>query len=173
MRLPAVLAPLGGTGPAAPLPRVRYDGMGRARAQGQAAGGGECAEQAAGETATEGEHESERGMIMRHDYTPRRSGKRWREGAPDYILDCFDNRNPGERYTVLLGGDWLIRDKDAVYVQGIGMSDAPTHPQGVSLWFELKAHEQAAYRYRNHHRRVRWLDLPEHIREHVITRVAA
>ena len=52
----------------------------------------------------------------------------------------------------------------------LGMSDAPTHPQGFSQWGELRAHEAAAYRYREGKRRIRWLDLPEHIREHVKAR---
>ena len=106
-------------------------------------------------------------------YTPRRASKRWLEGAPDYILDCFDDKGAGDRYTVLFAGPLLISDGTfgGTYVQGLGMSGAPSHPQGVSQWFELKAHEAAAYRERVRRReRVRWLDLPEHIRKHVIAR---
>ena len=105
-------------------------------------------------------------------YTPRRAGRRWLEGAPDYILDCFDDKGSGERYTVLFCGDFLITDGTfaQTFIQGLGMSGAPSHPQGVSMWFELKACEASAYRYRNHHRRVKWLDLPENIRKHVIAR---
>ncbi len=110
-------------------------------------------------------------MEIMSTYTPRRAGKRWREGAPDYILDCFDDKTEGDRYTVMFTGKLLIRYARDVYVQYLGMSGAPEHPQGVSMWGEMKAHEAAAYRYRNGHRRVRWLDLPEHIRKHVCSRV--
>lgn len=116
-------------------------------------------------------------------YTPRRAGKRWREDAPDYIMDCFDNKGEtADRYAVILCGEFLYHatpdGKIApgpdtpinTYVPHISMSGAPTHPQGVSMWGENHAHEIAAYRYREKHRRVRWLDLPEHIRQHVIMR---
>jgi hypothetical protein len=107
-----------------------------------------------------------------HDYRPRRAGARWLQDAPEYILDVFDSKNCGERYTVLFGGSLLISDgtRTGTYVQGLGMSDAPTHPQGVSMWFELKPHEQAAYRYREGKHRIKWMDLPQHIRKHVIAR---
>jgi hypothetical protein len=87
-------------------------------------------------------------------------------------LDVFDNGGETvDRYTVLLGGSLLIRpDTGTPYVPYLGMSDAPTHPQGFSQWGELRAHEAAAYRYREGKRRIRWLDLPEHIREHVKAR---
>lgn len=104
-------------------------------------------------------------------YVPRRAGKRWLADAPAYVLDVLDSGNGGERYTVLFTGDLLIRDADGtVYVQYLGMSGAPTHPQGVSMWGELKAHEVAAYRYRSGHHRIKWSDLPEHIRQHVVVR---
>jgi hypothetical protein len=53
---------------------------------------------------------------------------------------------------------------------GIRFGGAPTHPQGVSLWGEMNAYEATQYRYRNHHRRIRWSDLPEHIQAHVLAR---
>lgn len=116
---------------------------------------------------------------MAHQYTPRRAGSRWLEGAPDYVLDVFDSRGAGDRYTVLFTGHLLAhyppaetRRYDNTYVQFLGMNDAPTHPQGISMWGELKAYEAAAFRYRCGKQRVRWLDLPEHIRNHVIARAA-
>lgn len=116
-------------------------------------------------------------------YKPRRFSKRWSEGAPDYILDCFDDKKSGDRYTVIFGGEFIFHcSKDGfnegpatlsnTYVQYLGMSGAPGHPQGISMWGEFKAPEAVAYRYRNGHRRVRWLDLPEHIRNHVIARAS-
>lgn len=118
-------------------------------------------------------------------YTPRRASKtRWLEGAPDYVLDVFDSKDGGERYTVMftfplsyvLGSDGKPLPEGQrgeygrTYIQFLGMSGAPTHPQGVSMWGEMRAHEAAAYRYRVKHQRTRWLDLPEHIRAHVIAR---
>lgn len=116
-------------------------------------------------------------------YTPRRAGKRWREGAPDYVLDCLDNKDKTtDRYTVLFCGEFLMytdRNGDIqqgsdtlanTYVQYLAMSGAPTHPQGFSQWGELSAYNAARYRYRSGHERVRWLDLPENIRQHVISR---
>ena len=99
-------------------------------------------------------------------YRPRRATKRWLEGAPEYVLDCFDNRGQTiDRYTVLFGGTLLVPallEKREVFY--LGMSDAPTWPQGFSMWGECPAS------YRPSHERVRWLDLPEHIRQHVIAR---
>ena len=101
---------------------------------------------------------------------PRRAGARWLQDAPGYILDCFDSKTPGERYTVLFGGSLRATSGLQHYVSYLGMSDAPTHPLGVSMWGELRQHEAAAYRYHHGKQRVRWIDLPEHIRNHVIAR---
>lgn len=115
-------------------------------------------------------------------YTPRRAAKRWLEGAPDYILDCFDHPKYGDRYTVFFCGELLyyIADDGSckqgsdtlanTRVQYLGMSGYPTHPQGISLWNEMPAYDAANYRRSSAHRRVRWLDLPENIRKHVIAR---
>lgn len=110
---------------------------------------------------------------MATNYTPRRAGKkRWLEGAPGYILDVLDNRGKTtDRYTVLFTAQFLIprtyRRFANTTVQYLGMSDSPTHPQGFSQWGELSAADAAAYRYRSGKHRIRWLDLPEHIRKHV------
>lgn len=107
-------------------------------------------------------------------YKPRRAGKRWLEGAPEYVLDCFDDKGKSiDRYTVLFGGSlWIPGDYrgHGGRVQYLGMSGAPTHPQGVSMWGELEPYQAAEYRRRSGHDRVRWLDLPEEIRRHVIGR---
>jgi hypothetical protein len=115
-------------------------------------------------------------------YRPRRAGSRWLEGAPAYIFDVFDDKGVGDRYTVFFGADFIYHvAKDGKIGQGsdqyantylayLGMSGAPSHPQGISQWGELEAYQTAMYRYRNKNRRIRWLDLPEHIRNHVIAR---
>lgn len=118
-------------------------------------------------------------------YTPRRASKRWLEGAPPYVLDVLDNKGASaDRYTVLFGRPFVyVLKPDGstspdpgrygdTWIQYLDMSDAPTHPQGVSLWGEMSAHQAAGYRYRCKHQRVRWLDLPEHIRRHVAARAA-
>ena len=102
-------------------------------------------------------------------YKPRRAGKRWLEEAPEYILDVFDNKGKTiDRYTVLFGGSMLedsLVESRKVYC--LDMSSDPTHPWfGVSMWGECDA------AWRPSHERIRWLDLPEHIRKHVIWRVA-
>ena len=102
-------------------------------------------------------------------YKPRRAGKRWLEEAPEYILDVFDNKGKtADRYTVLFGGSMfdprMLKERTVHY---LGMSSDPTHPWfGVSMWGECDA------AWRPSHERIRWLDLPEHIRNHVIRRVA-
>lgn len=98
------------------------------------------------------------------EYRPRRASKRWQEQAPEYVLDCFDNKGAtGDRYSVLFGGS-LWEPSFGRKVQCLGMSNAPTSPQGISMWVMVDAS------WRPSHQRVRWLDLPEHIRQHVIAR---
>ncbi len=121
---------------------------------------------------------------MYRKYQPRRFSKRWNEGAPDYVLDVQDNKGKtADRYTVFFCKQFLFHvDKTGKIVEGSGeyhntyvqylhMSDAPTHPQGVSMWGELQAHHAA--NSRNGNDRIRWLDLPEHIRAHVIARATS
>lgn len=112
-------------------------------------------------------------------YQPRRSGARWREDCPDYVLDCFDNKGQtADRYTVFFAGHdgWFYVDKKGTihpgsdefsntYVFAMHMSEYPTHPQGVGMTAEFKAHEAASYRYGFGHHRVRWLDLPVQVRQ--------
>jgi hypothetical protein len=101
-------------------------------------------------------------------YTPRRAGKRWQENAPEYVLDVFDNRGKtADRYAVLFGGS-LLEDVllKARKVYCLCMSEYPSHPQGVSMWGECETS------YRPSRERIRWLDLPENIRRHVIARAS-
>jgi len=102
---------------------------------------------------------------MTQCYRPRRAAARWLEGAPEFVLDCFDHPKMADRYTVLFGGSLL--DSDMLKnrrVHCLSMSNQPMHPQGVSYWAEAESS------WRPSHYRVRWLDLPQHIREHVIAR---
>lgn len=101
------------------------------------------------------------------NYQPKRSRKRWLEQAPEYVLACYDNGGKtADRYTVLFGGShWEPRmGRNVAY---LGMSGAPTHPQGFSQWGEMPAHNRSACG-----KHVRWLDFPENIRKHVISRAS-
>lgn len=98
-------------------------------------------------------------------YQPKRSSKRWSEGAPHYVLACYDSgEKTFDRYTVIFG--WPIwEEKDGNRVPYLGMSRDPTHPQGFSQWGEMPSQNRDACG-----RHIRWLDLPEDIRAHVIAR---
>ena len=106
-------------------------------------------------------------------FRPRRSRRRWLEQAPDSVVACYDNGGKtADRYTVLFGPPiWSPTYAQANYRTGVdprlvpclAMSGAPTHPQGVSEWCEVLRGPHLG-------RKVRWLDLPEEIREHVETR---
>lgn len=104
-------------------------------------------------------------------YTPRRAGKRWREGAPDYILDCFDfGPETADRYIIIFGGpDWTEGDGTyaRTWLHYLGCGEGG---RGFSQWGEMSAHNAAAFRYANGHRRVRWLDLSEATRAHIVAR---
>lgn len=98
-------------------------------------------------------------------YRPRRANlARYLQGAPEYVLSVHDNPKMWDRYTVFFGGShWfpeLGRD-----VEYLSMSDSPTHPQGFSQMGQCRAADRDASG-----RKVRWLDLPEHIRRHVVYR---
>ena len=97
-------------------------------------------------------------------YKPRRASARWLEGAPEYVLDVFDNKGKTiDRYTVLFGGSLLeptLLEKRLVLC--LDMSDAPNSQ--YSQWGEWPAS------HRPSHQRIRWNDLPQHIRGHVTAR---
>ena len=100
-------------------------------------------------------------------YKPRRARSRWLEGAPEYVVDVFDNKGKtADRYTVFFGGSLATDD----VVQYLGLSDDPHSPHGVSMWGTITPHQFAAYRRAFGKERIRWWDLPDHIRAHVINR---
>lgn len=109
-------------------------------------------------------------------YKPKHSSKRWLEGAPEYVIACYDNGGrTTDRYSVLFGGSLWDEDyaranaechRDPRLVQCLLMSGAPTHPQGVSIWADCLRGPHLG-------RKVRWLDLPEHIRTHAVSRATA
>jgi hypothetical protein len=110
-------------------------------------------------------------------YSPRRAGKRWLEGAPSYVLDCFDHPAFADRFTIWFDGSQAFHVKrdeartigqgpdqyHNTYLTGLGTSENGC----TSGALEQEAHQVAAYRYANGKRRVRWLDLPEATRNFV------
>ena len=98
-------------------------------------------------------------------YQPKRSRKHWTESAPEYVLACYDNGGKTcDRYTVLFGGSHWDEGMGR-NVAFLGMSGDPHSPLGFSQWGEMCSSNRA-----NCGKHVRWLDLPEHIRAHVIAR---
>lgn len=98
-------------------------------------------------------------------YQPKRSRKQWLEGAPEYVLAVYDNGGKtADRYTVLFGGS-LWDESMGSTVQYLAMSNNPTHPQGVSMWDTCQCYVRSV-----HGKHIKWLDLPENVRQHVISR---
>lgn len=102
---------------------------------------------------------------MSTTYRPRRATQRWMEDAPEYILSVHDNGGKTyDRFTVFFGGS-LYEEKMGRNVLYLGLSENPSHPQGFSQWGEAPANSRDASG-----KKIRWLDLPENIRKHVICR---
>lgn len=96
-------------------------------------------------------------------YTPRRMPKRFLDGAPEGLLDLFDDPGFADRYTAIYRevhehprGDYLI---------GRGMSANPFGPQGFGVSFEMAALDLGPYRDRVRRKRIAWADLPEQVQE--------
>ena len=95
---------------------------------------------------------------------------------PSYVLACLDHPKYNDRYTVYLGGEFLIspngvlRTRLNTTVQYLSMNCAPTHPQGVSQMGETSWVDYDDYVKRNREFLVSWDDLPENIRKHVRAR---
>lgn len=94
-------------------------------------------------------------------YRPRRATKRWLVGAPPYVFDCFDHKKGLERYTILLGGPEFWQESMGRNLQYLG-----TCATGISV----SQFGECSASFRPAHHRVRWLDLPEKLRAHIISR---
>lgn len=100
-------------------------------------------------------------------YQPKRSTARWLEGARPYILSVHDSGpDDNDRYTVFFG--WpLWQPSMGRTVPYLGFNATPTSPNmGVSQWGEAPSQDRGAAG-----KKIRWLDLPEELRNHVIARV--
>ena len=91
----------------------------------------------------------------------RRANARWRENAPDYIVDCFHEPKYADCYTVITNKGYEHNGDTYYLVLGTSAN------LGTSGWQEIKHHDITAYRYRLGHRRIRWTDLPEAVRSAV------
>lgn len=109
-------------------------------------------------------NQAQRGDIPRdlRDWQPKRSRAAWREGAPAWVADVFDDPREDDRYTVFLTGDGWIGQLDP-RVPFIGC-DA----HGRCHLGDIMPREFARYRCRNGKRRVKWGALPADIRAAII-----
>ena len=115
---------------------------------------------------------------MAYKYRPRRARKCWLEGAPPEVLDVIDDPEFADRYTVLLCGKMLVLRNEAyaptlanTIVPYLGMSGNPRSPQGVCMWGQMYAWDAAAFRYAKGHRRIKWGDLPDEVKNVVVEAV--
>jgi len=87
------------------------------------------------------------------------------EDAPEYVLSVHDHPKFADRYTIYFVPEpkdyTSLADCSILY---LGCGDTPTSPNGISMWGEVEAWQ----RQTDH--RIKWLDLPEKIRKHVIDR---
>lgn len=93
-------------------------------------------------------------------YQPKRSTKRWLEGAPAPLLAVYDSGpNKGaDRYLALYGAPlWTPEMKRTVPARA--MSENPFHPQGIGLFIEVNAGDRHVFG-----KKVRFVDLPEQVR---------
>lgn len=109
-------------------------------------------------------------------YVPRRASlKRWLDQAPSYILDCFDNGGKTvDRYTVILCGPFHNgkKTRQDIEIAYLGLSGGEGNVFGFSQFGHFDSTQCSAFRYRSQRERVRWLDLPENVRAHIVSRCA-
>lgn len=92
-------------------------------------------------------------------YQPKRSTKRWLEGAPKALLAVYDNGGKtADRYTALYGKP-LWDESWGRKVPARFMSDNPYHPQGVGLFGDHPAGDRDCLG-----KKIKFLDLPEQVR---------
>lgn len=96
-------------------------------------------------------------------YQPKRSTKRWLEGAPPALLAVYDNGGKSaDRYTALYGAP-IWTPSYGRKVPARFMSVYPSHPQGIGLSGEVSAFDRAALG-----RKVRFADLPTDVKRCIV-----
>lgn len=103
-------------------------------------------------------------------FRPRRGALKWLDEAPNYVMACYDNggQNTEYRYTVLFGGDlWDLAYARANWESGRDPRLMPclmiSDGLDYSIWTDCVRGARLG-------RRMRWLDIPANIREHVMVR---
>jgi hypothetical protein len=100
-------------------------------------------------------------------YAPRRQGKRWLDGdCPRGVLAVYyDKREPSDKYTIFYA-EPVVSDGTyaGTHIQYAGLSE-----YGMGYHGELPAYQAAQFRFRNAHRARKWSELPEAVRNWVIS----
>lgn len=107
-------------------------------------------------------------------YSPRRQSTRWRDSdCPDGVLAIYDDGpKTFDRYTVFYAEPVTGTTYADMWLGYRGMSEHPTHAQGVGIYGDMPAHAVASYRFRNAHHACRWSALPQEVRDVVIRDLA-
>lgn len=104
-------------------------------------------------------------MASNHrSYRPRRSSKRWLEGAPKALLAVYDSgEKDSDRYTALYGEPlWNAKDFGNT-VPARFMSSNPSHPQGIGIFGEHPSWDRKSLG-----KKVRFKDLPEPVKRCIV-----
>lgn len=102
---------------------------------------------------------------MRRNYKPRRQSKRWLDSdCPAGVLAIFDHPQFGDRYTVFYAEPIAGNTYADMWLGYRAMSETPASAQGIGIYGEMRAHELAAYRFANGHRKAKWSSLPEDVK---------
>jgi hypothetical protein len=89
--------------------------------------------------------------------------KKYLDGdCPNGILCIFDHPKEGDRYTVIYKE--VHEHNGNFYMMGRGMSENPTHPQGIGQSFEMDVHQVRSYRDRNKRYYAKWTSLPDKVK---------
>ncbi len=108
---------------------------------------------------------------MAQTYKPRRAGNRWLQGAPSYIHVCFYDPKFTDGYTIFtrdffhVASNGTIKDGADQYHNTYIWHLGTSADLGISGWNEMAAHVCASYRYRCKHRRIKWADIPDAIKQ--------
>ena len=96
------------------------------------------------------------------EYRPRRSSKRWLEGAPRQVLACYDNGGKTlDRYTILFDTFW--KGCDGYQIDAYGASENPYNPMGFGMSVTVPAYVDR----KKLGKKLKWSELPEPVKRAV------
>lgn len=81
------------------------------------------------------------------------------------VYDLGDESEYADRYTILFSKKDFPEVSKPQYVQSLGMSGNPDHPQGVSQWGEALPGSHLG-------KKIKWDSLPDNIKTHIIKRLS-